>query len=209
MVGIIEHMHCAWPTSPLAERAMLYPDEPWSMRRARYLVRTEPGMIDELYTRLEMKLNESNEGRLITVRTLKEIKDETYSSVFAITKMLGAVSVLLVVVTSLGIVGLTSFSVTQRTREIGTRRALGATRLAILRYFLVENWLITAMGLTLGILLTYGLNFALAQWSDVQTIGVPVVAGGMILIWCVGLLAALVPAIRGTSVSPVLATQTV
>ena len=166
-------------------------------------------MIDELYTRLETDLLDSNEGRLVTVRTLKEIKDETYSSVHAVTKMLGGVSVLLVVVTSLGIIGLTSFSVTQRTREIGTRRALGATRLAILRYFLVENWLITAMGLTLGILLTYGLNFALAHWSDVQTIGVPVVAGGMILIWCVGLLAALVPAIRGTSVSPVLATQTV
>jgi putative ABC transport system permease protein len=209
VVGIIEHMHCAWPTSPLAERVMLYPDEPWSMRRARFLVRTEPGMIDELYTRLETDLLDSAEGRLVTVRTLKEIKDETYSSVHAVTKMLGGVSVLLVVVTSLGIIGLTSFSVTQRTREIGTRRALGATRLAILRYFLVENWLITAMGLTLGILLTYGLNFALARWSDVQTIGMPVVAGGMILIWCVGLLAALVPAIRGTSVPPVLATQTV
>jgi putative ABC transport system permease protein len=209
VVGIIERMHCSWPTSSYAERVMLYRGEPWSMRRAQFMVRTDPGMVDELYTRLENDLIESNAGRLVSVETLKEIKDDTYSSVYAITKMLGAVSVLLVFVTSLGIIGLTSFSVTQRTREIGTRRALGATRLAILRYFLVENWLITAVGLTLGIVLTYGLNYELAQWAEVQTIGFPVIAGGMILIWCVGLLAALVPAIRGTSVPPVLATRTV
>jgi putative ABC transport system permease protein len=104
---------------------------------------------------------------------------------------------------------LTSFSVTQRTREIGTRRALGATRLAILRYFLLENWIITGMGLTLGIALTVGLNLALAHWSDVRTINAPIVGGGMVLIWCVGLLAALVPAMRGSTVPPVIATRSV
>jgi putative ABC transport system permease protein len=65
------------------------------------------------------------------------------------------------------------------------------------------------MGLTLGIVLAYGLNFALAHWADVQTMRLGVVAGGMILIWGVGLLAALVPAARGSTVPPVLATRTV
>jgi putative ABC transport system permease protein len=154
VVGIVDVMHGSWPTSSVAERVMLYPGEPWNMRRARYMIRTEPGMVEELYTTLETKLVALNEGRLVKVQTLKEYKDDTYRDVTAVTQMLGGLSVLLVVVTSLGIIGLTSFSVTQRTREIGTRRALGATRLAILRYFLLENWIITGMGLTLGIALT-------------------------------------------------------
>jgi putative ABC transport system permease protein len=209
VVGIVDVMHGSWPTSSVAERVMLYPGEPWNMRRARYMIRTEPGMVEELYTTLETKLVALNEGRLVKVQTLKEYKDDTYRDVTAVTQMLGGLSVLLVVVTSLGIIGLTSFSVTQRTREIGTRRALGATRLAILRYFLLENWIITGMGLTLGIALTVGLNLALAHWSDVRTINAPIVGGGMVLIWCVGLLAALVPAMRGTTVPPVIATRSV
>jgi putative ABC transport system permease protein len=162
VVGIVDVMHGSWPTSSVAERVMLYPGEPWNMRRARYMIRTEPGMVEELYTTLETKLVALNEGRLVKVQT-----------------------------------------------EIGTRRALGATRLAILRYFLLENWIITGMGLTLGIALTVGLNLALAHWSDVRTINAPIVGGGMVLIWCVGLLAALVPAMRGTTVPPVIATRSV
>jgi putative ABC transport system permease protein len=103
------------------------------------MVRTEPGMTDDLYTRVESELARANGGRIVTVRSLAEVKAETYRSNTAVTQMLGGLSLLLVLVTSLGIIGLTSFSVAQRTREIGTRRALGATRLAILRYFLVEN----------------------------------------------------------------------
>ena len=76
--------------------------------------------------------------------------------VIATVRLLGGLSVLLVVVTSLGIIGLTSFSVTQRTHEIGTRRALGATRPAILRYFLVENWIVTSSGWSWACVLTYG-----------------------------------------------------
>jgi putative ABC transport system permease protein len=118
-------------------------------------------------------------------------------------------SVLLVVVTSLGIIGLTSFSVTQRTHEIGTRRALGATRLAILRHFLVENWVVTSSGLLLGVLLTCLLNWALASFAAVPRIGWPVILFGMLVLWVVGLLAALAPAARGTTVAPVVATRSV
>jgi putative ABC transport system permease protein len=112
-------------------------------------------------------------------------------------------------VTSLGIIGLTSFSVTQRTREIGTRRALGATRLAILRYFLVENWVTTTVGLGLGVGFTYGLNFALANLADVPRIDLPTIGLGMVALWAMGLVAALAPAVRGTTVQPVVATRSI
>jgi putative ABC transport system permease protein len=188
---------------------ILYPAVPANKGVVRYMVRAEPGMVDDLYTALDASLLRVNDGRLISVRTLQEIKANTYRPNTVVTGMLGVLSVLLVLVTSLGIIGLTSFSVTQRTREIGTRRALGATRGAILRYFLVENWLVTSTGLTLGLVLTYALNFSLAQAADVSRIGWTQVATGMLVLWLAGLMAALVPALRGTTVPPVLATRTV
>jgi putative ABC transport system permease protein len=209
IVGVIARMQGSWPHSPWAERVVLYPRVPANSRRARYLVRAEPGMVDDLYTALEAGLLRVNDGRILGVRTLAEIKAGTYRPNMVVAGLLGVLSGLLVLVTSLGLIGLTSFSVTQRTREIGTRRALGATRGNILRYFLVENWLVTSTGLTLGLVLTYSLNLALAHSADVSRIGWTQVATGMLVLWVAGLMAALVPALRGTTVPPVLATRTV
>lgn len=61
------------------------------------------------------------------------------------------VIILLVGLTALVIVGLSSLHVTQRTRRIGTRRALGARRIDIIRQFMLENWLITTAGAVLGV----------------------------------------------------------
>jgi putative ABC transport system permease protein len=115
----------------------------------------------------------------------------------------------MIFITSLGIIGLTSFSVTQRTREIGTRRALGATKSAILRYFLLENWLITGIGLAIGTPLTIALNFVLASYADAPKIDWTLFVGGAAVLWTAGLLAALIPALRATTVSPETATRTV
>jgi putative ABC transport system permease protein len=209
IVGIVKHMHGSWPLSSVADRVVFYAGMPASSRRARYVVRTEPRMVDDLYTTVETELLQLNEGRILEVKTLAEIKASLYSDFEALNKMLAGLSVLLVVVTSLGVIGLTSFSVTQRMRQIGTRRALGATRFAILRYFLVENWVITGIGLLLGIVLTYGLNYLLAHLAELPMIDWPLVGTGMLFLWLVGLLAALTPALRGATVPPVIATRTV
>jgi putative ABC transport system permease protein len=202
-------MQNSWPMSNVAHRLVFYPGMPATNRRVRYLVRAEPGMVESLYTTLEEELLRVNEGRIVQVHTMAELKGERYGDLLALNKLLWGVSIMLVAVTSLGIIGLTSFSVTQRTRQIGTRRALGATRLAILRYFLLENWIVTGAGLLLGLGLTYGLNFALIHFAEVPKIGWPLVAGGMLALWLIGLLAALAPAARGTLVQPVIATRTV
>jgi putative ABC transport system permease protein len=209
IVGVIDEMHCSWPMSNVHDRAMLVPGLPYSNRRSRYIVRAEPGMVDDLYTAIEEKLLAVNEGRILTVKTLEEIKHGNLEEVGAMIKMLSGISVLLVFVTSLGIIGLTAFSVTQRTKQIGTRRALGATRWAVLRFFLVENGLVTSMGLGFGLLLTYGLNFALAQVAGLPMIGLPLVGAGMAILWVVGFAATLGSAYRSMSISPVLATRTI
>lgn len=209
IVGIIERMHGSWPTSQVAERVMLMPGEPPRSRRTNYFVRAEPQAVESLFRTIEDTLLAVHPGRLVRVETLAAVKADTYAELTAFSKLLGGMCVALILVTSLGIVGLTSFSVTQRTHEIGTRRALGSTRSGILRHFLVENWVVTGIGLTLGLGLAVGLNFALSHWADVPRIGVPHVLLGMAVLWVAGLLAALAPALRAMLVSPVIATRNV
>jgi putative ABC transport system permease protein len=210
IVGVISDMDNSWPTwEEGRKRVMLFPGQPGDDRRMRYLVRTEDGALDSVFSGLEERMLETQPERIVRVETLGEFKAEYYTSQLAMIKMLSAVSVLLLIITSLGIVGLTAFSVTQRTRQIGTRRALGATKGDIVRYFLVENWIITGIGLTIGLALTYGLNVALTQIADAPKIHWPLLLGGMVLLWATGIVAAFVPALRATNVAPEIATRTV
>jgi putative ABC transport system permease protein len=212
IIGVVAEMQNSWPDyAELEGRAMLFPGKPGGggVQGMRYMVRAEPGAVEVLYTDLEGVVREVHPDRVIRVRTLTEVKDETFRGELGVNKLLATVIVLLILVTALGIVGLTSFSVTQRTRQIGTRRALGATKGDIVRHFLLENWMITGFGLLLGLLLTYGLNYALVSFAAGVKLDLSLVAAGAILLWLTGILAALVPAIRATSVAPEVATRTV
>ncbi len=209
IVGIVADMLNAWPHSDEPETVMLLPAA--TERRWGYylLVRAQPEAVDDLYTRTEEALLAYNPGRAIEVRTLHEVRTETFEGHQVLVRLLTGVMALLVLVTALGIVGLTSFSVTQRTRQIGVRRALGATRGAILRYFLTENWIVTTIGIVGGAGLAYLLNYGLMQVANGVKLGWPLVAAGAVFLWTIGLLAALTPALRGTHVAPVVATRSV
>ncbi len=209
VVGIIRQMHNAWPRSSIAGSAMLIPGPPYDQRRIRYMVRTDPGALDAVFNELEPTMLAVNADRIVTIRPISEYKRRYFDDEIVLVKVLTVLAVLLIGVTSLGIIGLTSFSVTQRTREIGTRRALGATRTAILRYFVIEIWVISGIGLVLGAVLTYALNYALAHLADAPTIGVPLIAAGIVFLWGIGLISALAPAFRATLVPPVVTTRTV
>ncbi|HSS64392.1 MAG TPA: FtsX-like permease family protein, partial [Gammaproteobacteria bacterium] len=125
-------------------------------------------------------------------------------------KMLTFTVVLLLLITSLGIVGLASFSVSRRTKQIGTRRALGASRGAIAQYFMVENLLISLTGVVVGAALAIGLNMFLVQAFDLDPgsllVLVPV---AMLALVVIGQLAVLGPARRASLVSPAVATRTI
>lgn len=209
IIGVIDRMTGPWPNSSIAANTMLKPGNNADEREMNYLVRAKPGTIDTLYTELEELMVSIETDRIVTVRTLSEIKLRYFRRTLMAMKIWAAVIMLMIIVTSLGIVGLTSFSVTQRTREIGTRRALGATRAAILRYFLLENWLITSIGLAFGTVLTIILNYFLVEYADAPKIDWILIAGGAAVLWVVGLLAALTPAMRATTVTPEIATRTV
>jgi len=209
IVGIIARMHNAWPRSTIAELAMIRPGPANDSRELRYVVRTQPGAMDQVFNELESTVREVNTDRIVRVRLLEDYKRRYFDDELVLVKVLTVLALLLIAVTSLGIIGLTSFSVTQRTREIGTRRALGATRSEILRYFVIEIWVITGIGLILGVVLAYALNFALASLAGAPALNMGLLAAGIGLLWIIGIAAALAPAFQATLVPPVVTTRTV
>ena len=124
-------------------------------------------------------------------------------------KILTFTIALLIAVTSLGIVGLASFSVNRRTRQIGTRRALGATKTAVLRYFMTENFLISMVGVLFGAALTIGLNILMIETFSLTRIAWYLVPVAMLALLGIGQLAVLGPARRASAVPPAVATRTV
>jgi putative ABC transport system permease protein len=209
VVGVIDDFYNPYPW-PIHEYAVFFANRNRSYQGgAGYLVRAEPGRAAEVARAAEQKLVEVNPGRNLRVRTLNEIKAQFFGPQSIVVTLMGALIVMLVVVTSLGIVGLTSFSVTERTRQIGTRRALGARRADILRHFLLENWLLTTLALVLGSGLAVAVNVGLVSAAGGTRLGWLTVAGGVALLWAAGLLATLAPALRASRISPAIATRNV
>jgi putative ABC transport system permease protein len=123
--------------------------------------------------------------------------------------MLLSVIVAVLLVTALGIVGLASFWVAQRRKQIGIRRALGATRTDILRYFQTENFLIVTFGILIGMVLAYGLSLLLMVHYELPRLPLSYLPIGALVLWLIGQLAVLGPAVRASNVPPVVATRSV
>jgi putative ABC transport system permease protein len=193
----------------IAEYARFSPSKWWDGSGANYLVRTEPGALASVVSQLEPRLTKVNGARTFRTQTIAEVKDNFFAGGRLVVTAMTAVIIVLVFVTALGILGITSLSVSERTKQIGTRRALGATKADILRHFLAENWIVTTIGLALGVVATYALNWALV--SNMTDVKMPwyLVGVGMALLWINGLVATIPPALRAARIAPAIATRSV
>ena len=208
VVGVVDRLQSPWPGwSDLVERSMLVPQRRAS-EYVRYIVRAEPGMRDQLMPEIEAALAASNRDRIIrNMRTMDEVRQLAYVGDTALIKILGFVVFLLTIITALGIVGLASFNVSRRTRQIGIRRALGATKQSIVRYFMLENTIVSAIGLVIGGALAIGLNMLMVEAFSLEPLAWYVIPVGMIGLWIVGQVAVAGPARRASNITPAIATR--
>lgn len=207
VVGVVDALQAPWPRWNGVEQSMLVPQKR-APEFVRYIIRTEPGMRDSLMPEIEAALAASNKDRIIRdVTTMEKVRDLAYTGDTAMIKILGFVVLLLTIITSLGIIGLASFNVSRRTRQIGIRRALGATKPAIVRYFLVENTIVSAIGLIIGGALAIGLNMVMVEAFALEPLSWYVIPSGMLLLWAVGQLAVAGPARRASNITPAIATR--
>ena len=174
-----------------------------------FVLRTAPERRTEVL-KAALATLEKNSARRLVLRdgTFEDIMHNYYRGDRAMAWLLLTVIVSLLVVTALGIVGLASFWVQQRTKQIGIRRALGATKGQILRYFQTENFLLATLGIVIGMILAYGINQMLMGKYELPRLPLLYLPIGAVLLWLLGQAAVYGPARKAASVPPAVATRT-
>jgi putative ABC transport system permease protein len=175
---------------------------------ANYVLRTTPAERDRTIAAAVAALKTIKSNRVvIRKRTFDEVRSDFFRGDRAMAGLLVGVCIALLIVTALGIVGLGSFWVAQRRRQIGVRRALGATRGNILHYFQTENFVLATIGIIVGMAMAYGINLFLMRQYELPRLPFLYLPVGALLLWLLGQLAVLGPALRAASVPPVVATR--
>ncbi len=174
---------------------------------SHYVVRSAPADRDRLVREAEQKLADLNPGGVAHGRSYMEIRRGYFADMSSMAWMLVLVCVVMLAVTAFGIVGLTSFWVNQRRRQIGIRRAVGANRGHIMQYFQTENFLLSTGGVLLGMALAFGINVYLMHRYEMARMPWFYLPAGAIALWLIGQASVLGPALRAAAVPPVVATR--
>lgn len=189
-----------------SERTVLYAADPGASRHV-LVIRAQAGQSEQLQAALPERLRVFG-GHAIVTPALDHLRHMT-SPVNAVLAILAIIVGSIVVVVLIGSMGLTYFLVASRTREIGLRRAMGATSRDVVRYFLVENMILTFAGTLIGLAIVAIVmprmfyeqaDLAVRWWLIAITIAA--VTG-------LDLLATLIPARKAAAVPPVVASRTV
>ncbi|WP_266172138.1 ABC transporter permease [Dyella subtropica] len=212
IVGVVERMQTpgtgSW-ASAFAWNSTLVPTR-MDANFSRYAVRTKPGRLDAAMRAATPALYAVNPLRVLdeeSIQSFAEIRDKAYRADVGMAALMGVVCLILIGVTAAGIVGLTSFWVGQRHRQIGVRRALGARKVDILHYFQLENLLIAGVGAVIGVLLAISLNLLLIRQFEMERLPLAYVLTGVVAVLALGQAAVFAPARRASNVPPVTATR--
>ena len=208
IVGVVDHLMSPGAGSLTGAYSVILPQRS-SSSFSRWAIRAEPGKLDKVLADAEETLRKIATTPVRTFkRSVAEDRINRYRNERAMAWMLVSISALLLLVTVSGIVGMTTLRVAQRRKQIGVRRALGARWRDILRYFMVENFIITTGGIVAGLMLAVGLNRLLMAYTGMPRLPIEYMAYGAGALWVLGIAAVYGPASKAASISPAIATRT-
>jgi predicted permease len=143
---------------------------------------------------------------LFNIRSLREIVDQTLAQQKLNTALLGVFATMALLLAGIGIYGVVSFSVAQRTQEIGVRMALGAQPSDVFRLVLREGATLAAVGALVGLVAAAGATSVIKSWLfGIERGDVLTFIGTAVVVVALALIASYVPARRATRVDPLLA----
>ena len=169
-----------------------------------YVQVRSPQEVESVARRVQSLLESRHRpGARYRVDTLTAILNAAKSISLILTAVLVMVSAIALVISGIGIMNIMLVTVTERTREIGVRMAVGASRHEILTQFLTEAVLVSVAGGVLGILAGVGLPFLVGILTDVD---IPISAVAIVIAFCVsclvGLVFGMLPANRASRLNP-------
>jgi putative ABC transport system permease protein len=142
-----------------------------------------------------------NNFALVTNDRLMETFDKLFGAIFLVGLALSAVGLL---VGGVGVVAIMMISVTERTREIGVRKALGATRSTILWQFLVEAATLTTLGASIGLLTGWALALLVRSTTPVPAeVPATAVVAALLGSALTGVFFGMLPAMRAAKLDPI------
>jgi putative ABC transport system permease protein len=211
VVGVVETLVRPALMGGDRQNSLIFPTRLNFSNGGFYLVRVaDPARRAEVMKAVDATLEKVDPNRLIRpATTFVENRRDYFADDRDMIGLLLLVCGLLLLVTALGIVGLASFWVQQRAKQIGIRRALGATRGQILRYFQTENFLLATVGIVLGMVMAFGINQMLISKYELPRLPLYYLPVGAVALWLLGQLAVLGPARRAAAVPPAVATRSI
>lgn len=216
VVGVLSHLARPDPGgyrgAGAAEWSVFAPMAPGKVLKGTYVLRAAPADLARVVRDARAAAQKAAPEAVLDLkqsRAVSDLRDDFFRPSRIMAGMLVGVIIALLLVTAMGIVGLASFWVQQRRKQIGIRRAIGATRHDILRYFQTENFLIVSGGIVIGMLLAIALNLALMKFYELPRLPMFYLPVGAVVLWLLGQAAVLGPALRAASVPPVVATRSV
>jgi len=160
-------------------------------------------VIASLRARHGLRPAADNDFAIITQDQLFDVYNKIFGAFFLVMVVLSAVGL---IVGGVGVVAIMMISVTERTREIGVRKALGATRGTILWQFLVEAVTLTGIGAVIGLVFGALVAFLIKQATPVAASVPPLAVVAALLTSCVtGILFGMLPAAKAAKLDPVTA----
>jgi ABC-type antimicrobial peptide transport system permease subunit len=139
-----------------------------------------------------------------TVLTQDEALLVASSILNLLTAMIAAIAGISLFVGGIGIMNIMFVAVTERTREIGIRKAVGATNYQVLSQFLTEAAILGLAGGVIGVIISFALNFCLRVLTSLQpVITLPIVAIAVGVAWLVGIIFGVTPALRAARKDPI------
>lgn len=206
VVGVVERLQSAEAAGTIdeqeSENTMILPIAAPG-QGGLFIVRTQSGSINTTMRDVQNALIQANPNRIFgRLRPFSEVRSAAYEKDRAIAIAFSILLLVVIVITALAIVGLTSFWVVRRRTQIGIRRALGATRMAITRYFLIENALLCGCGVLIGVLASVGLNLWLWTHFGIDRIQAAELLICALVVVSIGQFAAMFPALQAARISP-------
>ena len=177
--------------------------------RMVYVVASDDNGIDRLQSDIEnlLRVRHSIKDTNLddfNIQNMKSIMETMEQTTGTLTLFLGAVAAISLVVGGIGIMNIMLVSVTERTREIGIRKALGATYFVIVTQFLIEAVVISLMGGLIGIALGIGASKLIGLASGMSTvISVPTIVLSFAFSMAIGLVFGIYPARKAAKLNPI------